>query len=139
MFLHRTEVEFHQGDCENHHDGQNGIEGIKGEPGKDGNSFIQGEVDPDSSIGKDGDTYLNTTTYDLFLKINGESITSKDFPYVIGVYDPTFNSNKDGRSDDKVDKRNTNLIKAIKIYALESTTEGTTSFTKYQEELGLLK
>ena len=44
---------------------------IKGEPGKDGLSFRTGYGTPSSSMGNDGDSYLDYLTYDLYLKVGG--------------------------------------------------------------------
>lgn len=40
--------------------------GTSGPAGQDGTSLRHGTVDPDSSIGNDGDFYINTSTYTLF-------------------------------------------------------------------------
>ncbi len=49
-----------------------GEEGQKGEDGKDGTSFLSGEGVPASTLGNDGDVYLNITTSDLYKKAAGE-------------------------------------------------------------------
>lgn len=49
--------------------GPQGAQGDKGEqgiPGKDGSTILSGTSDPDTSIGKDGDFYLNMTSGNLF-------------------------------------------------------------------------
>ena len=51
--------------------GQPGQPGQDGEPGKDGASFLSGVTDPTVELGKNGDTYLNYITYDLFTKSYG--------------------------------------------------------------------
>ena len=54
--------------------GQRGETGDQGNPGKngdDGKSFLNGEGVPSNSLGNDGDSYLDTTTYDLYVKENG--------------------------------------------------------------------
>ena len=50
--------------------GLNGKDGEDGLPGNDGASFIQGFDDPTANIGNNGDSYLNSTTYDMFYKHN---------------------------------------------------------------------
>lgn len=45
-----------------------GPAGEQGEPGKDGNSILHGSSDPYSGYGNVGDTYINTTTWDFFVK-----------------------------------------------------------------------
>ena len=44
---------------------------INGTNGTDGATWITGEEDPTATQGKDGDLYLNTTTYDVFKKASG--------------------------------------------------------------------
>ena len=51
--------------------GPQGPQGEKGEDGADGTSFLNGATDPTSETGKDGDTYLNYVTLDLFVKVDG--------------------------------------------------------------------
>ena len=52
-----------------------GEEGQKGEDGKDGTSFLSGEGVPASTLGNDGDVYLNITTSDFIRALNGSIIT----------------------------------------------------------------
>src|SRR5665647_534632 len=42
-----------------------------GASGADGTSLLNGTTDPLSSLGMDGDSYINTTTYTLFTKASG--------------------------------------------------------------------
>ncbi len=46
-------------------------DGEIGESGNDGAVWLTGAVHPSSESGKEGDLYLNTSTYDLFKKANG--------------------------------------------------------------------
>ncbi len=50
---------------------QEGPAGPKGEPGKDGATWLVGVVDPATDAGVDGDMYLNTETFDLYVKADG--------------------------------------------------------------------
>ena len=50
--------------------GSNGKDGNPGTDGKNGTNFLQGPNNPENSVGSDGDTFLNTTTCDLFIKSN---------------------------------------------------------------------
>lgn len=52
-------------------DGQDGKDGTDGLPGTDGATWLTGEQDPNNEDGKNGDLYLNTITFDIFLKSNG--------------------------------------------------------------------
>ena len=46
--------------------GTPGIQGIQGLPGLDGNTILNGIAIPNTFVGKDGDFYLKTDTYDLY-------------------------------------------------------------------------
>ena len=52
--------------------GPQGPQGEQGNPGIDGSTILTGTVNPQNSLGKDGDMYLNTSSYDVFEKVNGE-------------------------------------------------------------------
>ena len=54
--------------------GDKGDEGDPGLPGKDGNIILTGEGTPSSSLGKDGDSYVNTLTWDYYTKADGKWI-----------------------------------------------------------------
>ena len=59
-------------------DGQDGVAGAKGEKGdagengRDGKDVLNGKVNPEASLGKDGDTFINTTTGGVLVKKDGE-------------------------------------------------------------------
>ena len=50
--------------------GQDGNDGNQGLPGTNGASWLSGSVDPVAQ-GNNGDFYLNTISYDLFIKLDG--------------------------------------------------------------------
>lgn len=52
-------------------DGRDGSSGRDGTDGTDGTSFRIGTTDPVSSLGADGDTYLDATTGDVWTKADG--------------------------------------------------------------------
>ncbi len=52
-------------------DGKDGIDGKDGQDGKDGTSFLTGKGTPASSLGNDGDSYLDLYSYDLYTKAKG--------------------------------------------------------------------
>ncbi|MCH5147592.1 MAG: collagen-like protein [Clostridiales bacterium] len=52
--------------------GEDGKNGTNGTNGKDGATWLVGSIDPRSFEGKDGDLYLNITTWDVWHKVNGE-------------------------------------------------------------------
>lgn len=51
--------------------GDKGDTGETGPQGVDGTSFINGEGAPSAETGKNGDTYLDTTTWDVYTKADG--------------------------------------------------------------------
>ena len=52
--------------------GPQGSQGEQGNPGIDGSTILTGTENPQNSLGKDGDMYLNTSSYDVFEKADGE-------------------------------------------------------------------
>ncbi|MDY4783048.1 MAG: hypothetical protein SO286_05275, partial [Candidatus Enterosoma sp.] len=52
-------------------DGTNGKDGVNGTDGKDGTSLRTGKGAPVSSIGNDGDSYIDTDSWDYYVKENG--------------------------------------------------------------------
>ena len=52
--------------------GQDGAQGLPGQNGRDGKDILNGTNTPTAQDGKDGDTFINTTTGDVFVKKNGE-------------------------------------------------------------------
>ncbi len=46
-------------------------DGKDGEKGDDGNSVLTGEGVPDKDLGNDGDSYINTATFDYYVKKDG--------------------------------------------------------------------
>ena len=59
-------------------DGEKGLKGDTGSPGKDGKdgedgkSFLNGEGAPSDTLGKDGDSYVDTSSFDYYAKENGK-------------------------------------------------------------------
>ena len=54
--------------------GDSGTPGKDGENGKDGASLLNGEGAPSDTLGNDGDTYIDSLTFDLYIKDNGKWI-----------------------------------------------------------------
>ncbi len=48
-----------------------GEKGDKGDKGADGYSLLTGRGEPSSSLGKDGDSYIDLDTYDYYVRTNG--------------------------------------------------------------------
>lgn len=51
--------------------GIDGVDGKDGKDGKDGNGWITGEGVPQDTVGKNGDIYLDVSTFDIYLKSEG--------------------------------------------------------------------
>ena len=49
---------------------KDGQDGAAGQAGRDGKEVLNGKVDPQVTDGKDGDSFVNTTTGDVFVKKN---------------------------------------------------------------------
>lgn len=52
--------------------GQDGAQGLPGQNGRDGKDILSGANAPKAQDGKDGDTFINTTTGDVLVKKDGE-------------------------------------------------------------------
>ena len=52
--------------------GQDGAQGLPGQKGRDGKDILNGTSAPTAQDGKDGDTFINTTTGDVLVKKDGE-------------------------------------------------------------------
>jgi len=65
--------------------GEKGQDGADGKDGKDGASWLSGEGAPSSSLGKDGDLYLDTVSFDLYKK--GSDAWAKLGNFVTGSLD----------------------------------------------------
>ena len=61
---------------------EKGDKGDKGDPGmdgKDGESLLTGKGAPSSSLGKDGDSYVDTETWDYYTKADGKWTKAGNF------------------------------------------------------------
>ena len=84
--------------------GEKGETGEQGEPGTPGSSFLSGLTNPSDSEGRDGDTYLNITTGDIFKKTDGfwekmgnmKGGDSTSSTFLSGDRTPTADEGKDG-------------------------------------------
>ena len=84
--------------------GEKGETGEQGEPGTPGSSFLSGLTNPSDSEGRDGDTYLNITTGDIFKKTDGfwekmgnmKGGDSSSSTFLSGDRTPTADEGKDG-------------------------------------------
>ncbi|MQQ30277.1 G5 domain-containing protein [Streptococcus mitis] len=56
---------------------KDGQDGAAGQAGRDGKEVLNGKVDPQPRDGKDGDSFVNTATGDVFVKKNNTWETSK--------------------------------------------------------------
>ena len=82
-----------------------GVDGNDGRDGRDGKDILNGTATPDETQGKDGDTFVNTATGDVFVKENGtwksagnikgpKGADGKDI--LNGKTNPTSDTGKDG-------------------------------------------
>ena len=84
--------------------GEKGDTGEQGEPGTPGSSFLSGLTNPSDLEGRDGDTYLNITTGDIFKKTDGfwekmgnmKGGDSTSSTFLSGDRTPTADEGKDG-------------------------------------------
>ena len=125
-------------------DGVNGVDGHDGKDGKDGTSFRTGEGVPSEELGIDGDTYLDVSTFDLYVKSDGKWTKNSNIKGNDGVV-PTIeigeNGNwfingqdsgvkaegKDGRSIVSIEK--TSSENNIDTYTITYSDETTSTFT----------
>ena len=125
-------------------DGVNGVDGNDGKDGKDGTSFRTGEGVPSEELGIDGDTYLDVSTFDLYVKSDGKWTKNSNIKGSDGVV-PTIeigeNGNwfingqdsgvkaegKDGRSIVSIEK--TSSENNIDTYTITYSDETTSTFT----------
>lgn len=59
--------------------GDKGDKGDTGISGKDGNSLLTGDGAPSSSLGKDGDSYVDVSTWDYYTKADGKWTKAGNF------------------------------------------------------------
>lgn len=59
--------------------GEKGDKGDTGISGKDGNSLLTGDGAPSSSLGKDGDSYVDVSTWDYYTKADGKWTKAGNF------------------------------------------------------------
>ena len=86
---------------------------LKGDPGKDGATWATGTTAPDNAEGKDGDLYMNTLTWDIYVKAEGtwEKVgnlkgTQGDSAYQIYLkYHPEYEGDEEQWMDDLVNGR----------------------------------
>ena len=124
--------------------GADGKDGVNGVDGKDGTSFRTGEGVPSKELGIDGDTYLDVSTFDLYVKSDGKWTKNSNIKGNDGVV-PTIeigeNGNwfingqdsgvkaegKDGRSIVSIEK--TSSENNIDTYTITYSDETTSTFT----------
>ena len=124
--------------------GADGKDGVNGVDGNDGTSFRTGEGVPSDELGIDGDTYLDVSTFDLYIKSDGKWTKNSNIKGSDGVV-PTIeigeNGNwfingqdsgvkaegKDGRSIVSIEK--TSSENNIDTYTITYSDETTSTFT----------
>ena len=81
-------------------DGADGKNGADGRDGQDGSSVLTGSGAPSSSLGKDGDSYIDLSSWDYYLKNNGSWVKQGNIKGDKGedgtTYIPVIFNNWDG-------------------------------------------
>ena len=91
---------------------EKGDKGDKGDPGmdgKDGESLLTGKGVPSSSLGKDGDSYVDTETWDYYTKADGKWTKAGNFKGNKGDKGDTGATGPKGDTGAKGDKGDTGL------------------------------
>ena len=104
---------------ENGDKGDTGAKGDSGIAGKDGESLLNGKGVPSSFLGKDGDSYVDTQTWDYYTKSNGKWTKTGNFKGGNGD-----NGSQGSRGDDAI----THVPCIFKNY------DGTTLYEFYYEK-----
>lgn len=89
---------------------EKGDKGDKGDPGmdgKDGESLLTGKGVPSSSLGKDGDSYVDTQTWDYYTKAEGKWTKAGNFKGGQGDTGLKGDTGATGPKGDKGDKGDT--------------------------------
>ena len=81
-------------------DGTNGTDGVDGEDGKDGSSVLTGEGEPASTLGSDGDSYIDLETFDFYVKANGTWTKSGNIKGATGSAGATGTAGEKGDKGD---------------------------------------
>lgn len=84
--------------------GEQGIPGKDGTDGLDGSSVISGEGTPTKTIGSDGDSYIDISTWNYYKKENGEWVLKGN---IKGDKGETGDTGSQGEKGDKGDKGET--------------------------------
>ena len=93
--------------------GPKGDKGDTGISGKDGNSLLTGDGAPSSSLGKDGDSYVDVSTWDYYTKADGKWTKAGNFKGNkgdkgdTGATGPKGDTGLQGPKGDKGDKGDT--------------------------------
>ena len=91
--------------------------GVNGQDGADGTCMRSGDVDPAANLGNDGDSYINTTSWDYYVKENGAWVLVGNIKGIQGV------NGNDGRSVTSIAKTGTEgLVDTYTITYSDSTT-----------------
>ena len=83
--------------------GQKGDKGDDGIAGKDGESLLTGKGEPSSDLGKDGDSYVDTETWDYYTKADGKWTKAGNFKGNKGDKGDTGSQGETGPKGDKGD------------------------------------
>ena len=89
--------------------GPKGDKGDDGIAGKDGESLLTGKGEPSSDLGKDGDSYVDTETWDYYTKADGKWTKAGNFKGNKGDKGDTGATGPKGDTGAKGDKGDTGL------------------------------
>ena len=95
--------------------------GVNGQDGADGTCMRSGDVDPAANLGNDGDSYINTTSWDYYVKENGAWVLVGNIKGIQGV------DGNDGRSVTSIAKTGTEGL--VDTYTITYSDNTTSTFT----------
>lgn len=78
--------------------GPQGEQGIQGEKGEDGLSLFTGSSNPSNELGADGDSFINTSSWNYFVKENGSWILKGNIKGETGSSGQPGENGNDGKS-----------------------------------------
>lgn len=123
--------------------GEKGDKGDEGAPGKDGTSCFNGRGKPNVSLGNDGDSYIDTDTWNFYVKIEGvwiekgnikgENGSTPDINigengnwFIDGVDTDVSSKGEDGKFIEKIEYKSSNGY--VDIYAITFSDGSTIDF-----------
>ena len=123
--------------------GEKGDKGDEGAPGKDGTSCFNGRGEPNVSLGNDGDSYIDTDTWNFYVKvegvwikkgnIKGENGSTPDINigengnwFIDGVDTDVSSKGEDGKFIEKIEYKSS--FESVDIYTITFSDGSTIDF-----------